>query len=232
MAEQPTDVQEVIETPVEGEETPETESPEGAEETPPTKEQVEQLEKDKKGLTEQLIAQRTKTQVAEAKLNTVSPTPVKEEEEGEKDETEVKVLNILQGEKDKEREGNTVNALEAFQKEHPEFNPENDISGLRMDGLNRKLQQFNMQGLTSVSEILSIYEDAYKLTQENNTSTEEKVDMGEEATIPSATQPPKAADVRLSPEEETIRQEKGWSVEKYLKIKEEHPDIIAPFKNN
>ena len=229
---QPTEVQEtqVEETPVEGEETPETESPESPQETPPVDStEVKQLKEDKKGLVGQLKNLRIKNQQQEVLLQTRPSTPKNGEDEEPEDKTKTTVLNVLQEEKDKERKENSIAALETFQTTHPEFHPENDISGLRMDRLNRKLSTFNMQGLTSVDSILTIYEDAYKLTQESPMPTETPVDMSSEASTPTGTPAPKVTDTRLSPEEEEIRIGKGWTVEKFLDMKEKYPDVISPY---
>ena len=228
MANKPKEVtQETSEAPEVEAQTTETEPVQ--EETPKVEDlqaKIVQLETDKEGMADQLKEQRRKKQEAEALL--VEPKKVEKVIEGE-DETDKKIRLVLAKERDIEVKDNRIKALHKFWEGNPEFNPENDTAGIRMEKVNQVLKsRFNISKSRSVSQLLADYQDAVdymnKGKEENQTDTSDAAD----ASSPTVASTPKVTEGgKLTSEQEKLRKEKGWTVEKYLKLKEKHPDIVV-----
>ncbi len=218
----------------EASETPEVEAPtiekeQVQEETPKVEDlqvEITQLKTDKEGMSEQIIGLRKKKQEAEALL--VEPKKVEKVIEGE-DETDKKIRLALAKERETEVKDNRIKSLHKFWEGNPEFNPENDTAGIRMEKVNQVLKsRFNISKSRSVSQLLTDYQDAVdymnKGKEENQTDTSDAAD----ASSPTVASTPKVTEGgKLTSEQEKLRKEKGWSVEKYLKLKEKHPDIVV-----
>lgn len=197
------------------------------------KKQIEELTEklkreqiDKTGLIEQIKDLRKRAQEAEAKAGVASSEPKGKEEE---DEITKKVYSVIQKEREKEIKENRVKALRIFWRKHPEFNPENDITGLRMQTLNQSLSRLNTSNSRTVEEILADYEDALKISSfaQSSVSFQPVSITGREATTASLPAKPKTAEgIKLTPEQEELRKKKGWSTEKYLEMKAKYPKII------
>ncbi|RLF89002.1 hypothetical protein DRN43_04665 [Thermococci archaeon] len=237
MAEEPKKAGQEPQNPVGESSSPPTKEEGKREEAPPSvevlKKQIEELTEklkkeqvDKAGLIEQIKELRKRAQEAEARAGVTSSEPKREEE---KDEITKKVYSVIQKEREKEIKENRVKALRIFWKKHPEFNPENDITGLRMQTLNQSLSRLNTSNSRTVEEILADYEDALKISPfaQTSASSQPVSITGREATTSSLPAKPKTAEgTRLTPEQEKLRKEKGWSVEKYLEMKAKYPKII------
>ena len=141
------------------------------------------------------------------------------------DATEQKVKEVLRKERETLAKENRLTALHKFWEKHPEFNPENDISGIKMDAVHQKLQRINSSAYT-VEDILGDYEDALKLMEKKETTA--KPNLNQFASTPSGipTNPLETEKSLLTPEQEKLRQAKGWTVKKYLEMKSKHPKII------
>ena len=72
-------------------------------------------------------------------------------------------------------------------------------------------------------QIADLEADLKKVKEERNDTL-----LGSLASTPTPTTPtgPTGPAVELSPEQEKLRKEKGWSIEKYLEMKEKHPSIV------
>ena len=221
------ETQETSETPEVETQTTETELVQ--EETPKVEDlqaKIVQLETDKEGMADQLKEQRRKKQEAEALL--VEPKKVEKVIEGE-DETDKKVRLALAKERETEVKDNRIKALHKFWEGNPEFNPENDIAGVRMDQLNQVLKsRFNVSKSRSVGQLLGDYQDAVDYMNKGKEKTQTDTSNPADASSPAVSTTPKVIEGgKLTSEQEKLRKEKGWSVEKYLKLKEKHPDIVV-----
>lgn len=220
------ELEENPEAPEEGENPEEGEE----EEVEKTSEQLKteniQLEKDKKGLTEQLIVERKKKQEALALARGNKPDDPEEEEEEEKDKKDPEkiVRKVLDENRAKRQKANKLKALHKFWEKNPQFDPENDISGLKMDIVNEALERFNTINSVEVDDILIDYADALKLIKKDE-DVEEDVQLD---TSPGGiTKSIKGKKYSLTPEQDKLRKEKGWTVDKYVEMKFKYPRVIT-----
>ena len=180
---------------------------------------LEREKSDKFGIIEQLKEVRRAKQEAEAKsLGKPEITqPIG-------DVTELKVKEVLKKEREILTQENRVVALHKFWEKHPEFNSENDISGIKMDAVNQKLRRINSSAY-AVDDILQDYEDALQLMTPKNTTVKSNLNPFA-STSPTPTNPLQTDKSLLNPIQEKLRQTKGWTVKKYLEMKAKHPQIV------
>ncbi len=206
------------ETPVEEEETLSVE--ELSEKVKDLEGLLEKERSDKVGIVEQLKEVRRLKQEAEASAM-VQPEP----NQPSQDPTEQKVKEILKRERETLAKENRITALHKFWEKHSEFNPENDISGLKMDVVHQSLKRLNTSAWT-VEDILRDYEDALKLMEKKEAKPSQP-NLNQFATeTPVPTNPLETTKSSLNPAQEKLRKEKGWTVKKYLEMKSKHPTII------
>lgn len=181
---------------------------------------LQKEKEDKKGMESQIIELRKKLQ--EEKVSKSAKT----EEPPKGDDLESKVMSVLFAEKKKEAETNRKKALSSFWEKHPEFNPANDSTGLRGEALMRSLSRLNTANSFTVEDATQDLEDALRLLKrEENKSTD--VDTASFASSPNASGSPKSSkSAKLTPEQEKLRKEKGWTEEKYLQMKAKYPNVI------
>ena len=221
--------QELEENPAtsEEEETSEEGEKEEVEKTPEQlKSENEQLEKDKKGLTEQLISERKKKQEALALARGNKPEDPEKEEEGEKDKKDPEkiVRKVLDENRAKRQEANKLKALHKFWEKNPQFDPENDISGLKMDIVNKALERFNTINSVEVEDILIDYTDVLKLIKKDE-DVEQDVQL--DTSLGGITKTIGGKKYSLTSEQEKLRKEKGWTVDKYVEMKLKYPRVIT-----
>jgi len=188
-----------------------------------------QLELDKIGMEEQIVEQRTKKQEAEALLlgKVEVKEPAKEEEDPEKKEDAASIVNSILNKKEKEtKDKNRISALKKFWTENPEFNPANDVSGVRMGLVNSAMERLNTSKSVSVEEILEDYSDSLKLIRDSKDKRTRDILL--DTSIGGKTKSEvKVEDTRLTPEQEKLRLEKGWTVERYLEMKAKYPRVVT-----
>ena len=192
---------------------------------------VKRLEEDKEGMQSQIIELRKRAREAEfASQHSDEDSDDESEEEDDDDDDPVErvVEKVLQRERAEKRKKNRTTALNRFWKSHPEYHPENDTNGLRMQNLEKTLnRRFNTSSSFEVEDIVQDLEDAHNYLSPEQSNREE-VDISEYA--PTSKTPSASNRVddskRLNTEQERHRKRKGWSVEKYLEMKSKYPDII------
>lgn len=240
MAEEATPQEKV---PVEG--TPAQEPKPGVESTPEeetpkelTQEEVENLQKENEELTGANVALtssvtelRTKLQEERAGNAAAPPveTPPTETPVGQKpDEVKELVLSTLAEERRVAAKENGKKALHKFWEVHPEFNPANDTTGLRAEALDAALKRLNTAGSSTVDEIISDYEDALKLMGQSEKGTTPESVLDAHASSSPVSHPPTSTPGggKLTSKQEKLARDKGWSVEKYLNMKDKYPTVI------
>ena len=186
---------------------------------PTVEELTAQLAETKTGMTEQIKDLRKKLQ--EALLVKPAEQPPTNESDVEK-----AVRQVLEKNRKGEAERNRIDALNRFWISHKEFHPDNDITGLKNEALMASLKRLNTTGNYSTEAILKDFEDAHRLMS-NNQSTQAKSDLNKIASTTSTPGSPTTTEgSKLSPEQEKLRKEKGWTEEKYLKMKAKYPQVI------
>lgn len=124
-------------------------------------------------------------------------------------------------------QANKKAAFEKFVTENKEFHPDNDPTGLRRDALQKKVNQFNTEGLQTVEQFLSVIGDAKKLLlgsdTEVYTSTRKNLDSFPTPKPDPAGRQPEV----LNPKELKLAAMPGNTKEKILKLKAKNPDYLA-----
>lgn len=179
-------------------------------------------------LTEEIKQERIKRSVAEALLEenkkNVPPAP-------EKPLTDDEKLEALVDKKLKEKEAsnavaNKKTAFEKFVTENKEFHPDNDPTGLRRDALQKKVNQFNTEGLATVEEFLSVIGDAKTLLLGNDTTIETSKDKKLDSFPTPKGDPAGKRNEELTPKELKLAQMPGQSKDKILKLKAKNPEYL------
>lgn len=138
------------------------------------------------------------------------------------------VFTILEREKASKAQSNKKEAFESFIKEHKEFDPSNDPTGLKRQALENKLSRFNTSGVVEKGDFYSLIEDAHNLLVSRGTDTK---NSSEEytpytSTTVSVKQPTIVSDKELTPREKELIERNGWTKEKYLKLKTTNPSFL------
>ncbi len=188
--------------------------------------QIEELktqsDKEKEGLVGQIKELRGKLHEAQF-ANKPNPEPNKPVG----DEIEDRIRAVLSKDKEEKITGNRISALRKFYSKHPEFNPENDIAGLRGEALMSTHKRLNTQNSVSEEEILDDLESAYILMNKSLSKKDGESIINQFASNSVFGGKPKVGEEqKLTMEQEKLRKDKGWTVEKYLKMKSKYPKII------
>lgn len=185
--------------------------------------EIKELREKKQLSDAEAVELRKKLEARSAPLNPSDLTPEKIAEM-----TTETVSRILSERETQVSKDNMGTALGSFKAQHPEFHPENDEGGIKMAMLERKLGQFNMSGLKTEKEFLSVLSDARRLV----TNVPEPEGKGDN---PNPLPPNSGGDgsklrevsVTLTPKEwKIIENTFGGDKERYLKIKAKHPDYV------
>ncbi len=174
-----------------------------------------QLEGDKNGMNTQLIELRKKNQELSQTQN-----------EDTDDDVTKKVKEVVSVQRSQDRDRNKDEAFKAFVRKHPEFHTDNDAGGVRQQVLLDAFSRLNTSESFFMSDFVRDYEDSLKLVN-NEQETPDSTPMDEYANTPTISKIPNRADKSpLTPEQDKLREEKGWTVEKYLQMKEKYPKIV------
>lgn len=139
----------------------------------------------------------------------------------------LKVKEILNSEKASDAQANKKAAFEKFVTDDMEFNPENDPTGLKRDALQKKFNQFNTDGLSTVEEFMAVIGDAKTLLKGNDTRLEPSKVKTPYSNVPTPQSKPNGREEEvLSPQEIKLADSTGRTKEELLKIKLKHPDLV------
>ena len=177
--------------------------------------ELDQEKKAKSGLVEELKAERKRRQELEVK----PPEP--------KDEVDLKIQEALKGERDRIAVGNKEIARKVFQEANKEFDSGNDPSGLKMAALEREFNSFNTNELSTIEEFTTVFQRAKRLLSQDS-RPDDSVVVTPDATTPNSPSTPRTrVDSKLSPEEQQVLKQLGWTEERYLKVKLAQPDFVS-----
>ena len=170
----------------------------------------------KLGITEGLLKDKEKEPV-------IDPNHVLTDEEK---------LEVLLDKKLKEKtaldaKANKKAAFEKFVAENKEFNPENDPTGLKRDALQKKVDRFNTEGLTTVDEFLSVIGEAKTLLLGNDKPIEPSREQNLYSNPGKLNNNPSGKkDDELTPKELKLAQQTGKTKEQILKLKLKNPEYL------
>ena len=176
-------------------------------------------EEEKKGLVAQVIDLRKKLQEEKALKAIAPPEPTG-------DDLESKVKSILFLERKTEQEISKKKALREFWGKHPEFNPENDITGVRGEQLMEQFKRLNTSNSSAEDTTKDLEDALYLMRGETQTKVTDTNRFASTSTSGANSTPRETASNKLTAEQEALRKEKGWTVEKYLAMKAKYPAVV------
>jgi hypothetical protein len=194
-----------------------------------TPEQIELIIKErdeallaKKGMTEELIAERKKKQEALALAESL-----KKSEEPQTD-VEKLIEAKLKEREDVEARFAADQAWNEFVADNKEFAPESDTTGLRAEALKREFNRFNLTGAKKKEEFLSALRDAKRLLKNEDKRDNENP----YASAPrSGTTPIVTDEASLSSAERATMKRLGWTLQKFNEQKLKHPELFSSVFN-
>lgn len=191
---------------------------------------AEQLAQEKEGVVNEMKELRTKKQELEALLQ----EELKGKSTGTPDTAAIireELSKVLGEERSKQIEMTRAEFEEKFKSSNPEFQPSNDVGGLKWNAFKATLNRFNLSGLTRESDFESVYKDAMRLTKDSKPASPSNNPYA----FSPASRSSSASSVPendISFEEQKVIDGLGWTKEKYLKIKASQPGLIRGlFKN-
>jgi len=196
-----------------------------------TAEKIAELESKAK-LAEQLAAEKAKAEdalngvVEELKELRVKNREQKPQENNNVDneaKTRELLLNILNEERSKQSEMNRTEFEERFKSSNPEFQPANDIGGIKWNAFKQTLNRFNLSNVSG-SDLEKTYKDALRLMRDTNDDSKNNANSFSPAS--RGTNQRQVTDNDLLQEEIDLMNSVGWTKEKYLKLKASQPDYV------
>lgn len=187
------------------------------------KEAEEAFEKAKKGLTEDLLAERQRRKAAEEEMerNRKSPEPA-----SENDDPKEVFKKLLTEKEQEEAKLARERSLEKFRESVREFSKENDEAGIVFSKFENELKKFNLDGLKSEQDFMARYKDVYDyMNRKQSTPTPDSSFYQGSPKGPGSSAPEGDSDP-LSDVEKKVLERLGWTKEKYLQQKAKHPDFV------
>lgn len=197
-----------------------------------TTQKIAKLEEEKSNLVGELQEDRKARQELKEKIGVLETklTEKGETANPEDTKTEEVVEKILAAKDASRAKNNKVIALEKFVTENKEFHPDNDTGGIRRAALEEKLARFSTDGMTEIEDFNSVIRDAEALLGRIDTTpktpTETEVANPYSSTSQSTITPQLAPDKDLTPKEQKIMEQAGFTKEKYLEIKAKNPSLV------
>jgi len=196
-----------------------------------TAEKIAELESKAK-LAAQLAAEKAKAEdalngvVEELKELRVKNREQKPQENNNVDneaKTRELLLNILNEGRSKQSEMNRTEFEERFKSSNPEFQPANDIGGIKWNAFKQTLNRFNLSNVSG-SDLEKTYKDALRLMRDTNDDSKNNANSFSPAS--RGTNQRQVTDNDLLQEEIDLMNSVGWTKEKYLKLKASQPDYV------
>lgn len=187
-------------------------------------ERVATLEQDKVNVVEEMTGLRKKNQTLTAELQTALDG--KKEVVETNDDIDSKVKAILEEDSKKKAVKNRGTAVGTFQNKCKEFHPDNDPGGAKMSLLEEKVKLFNSEGLIEEKEFVSLYERAMLHIPKKTVENKETISNPFTSTPQGGGSPSVAENNQISSVERKLIQSKGWTEERYLKLKNKQPRFI------
>jgi hypothetical protein len=199
------------------------------------KSKIAQLESEKSNLVDELKGDRSKNRDAlTAKESEIEDLKVLLTQAIEKNNSapteDEKIANVVRAVlnegKQEDAAKNKKAAFDKFVAEHTEYHPDNDAGGLKLKALEKEFSSFNTTGIVSIDDFVAVVGKAERLLRDTDTSRQT-----ETITVPSTPAPsvaPRSTVVdKISPSERAVIERNGWTEERYLKLKDSNPDLVA-----
>lgn len=194
---------------------------------------IEELEKINSGLVEEIKGDRKKRQGLEEDIETLKTTVTQSVKAATSNPEESKIQSVVEevlktNDASRAKQNKTV-AFGKFIADNKEFHPDNDPTGIKKEALERKLKSFNTEGITEVEDFVKVIGDAKTLLGQDTgskTTSDEEVKNPYSSTSKSTPSPTEAQDKDLSPKEQKLIKQAGFTKEAYLALKAKQPSFI------
>jgi hypothetical protein len=187
---------------------------------------LDEMKQTNENLVAELKDLRTKKQEAEQAALALLETPPDEKKEGEFDADKA-VEEALAKRERQSLESYLKDAEAKLRSSKSDISTDNDPGDIKFNAYKRVLSKFNIQGVKTKDEIDELLLDAYDFYKRKESKQDESKlnDFGGTKNN-SFVKPDDTSLFGLSKSEQEIISEKGWSKEKYLKLKEKQPQFI------
>lgn len=169
---------------------------------------------------ESLKEKLAKDKVVESTVKDINPTTV--------EEITRQTLAAALAERDAETTKTASNtAMSTFVNSHKEFHPDNDVGGIKMAALEKKLAMFNTSGLRNESDFRNVLEEASRLISSTEVKEQPSNPTVTEPTGSGAAVPKESQEDKLTSQElQIIDRVFDGNRERYIKQKAKRPDYV------
>jgi hypothetical protein len=180
-----------------------------------TVEEIKEMRKRKQELEAEKLALEAKLKPAETTPTTSTPDIDKLLEEKLNEKLTLKDREAVKLEEEL--------AMKEFIARNPEFAPETDTSGLRLETFKKELNRFNTAGARTKEDFLSVMQDAISLMYRKE--NREYRNPYESSPSRSGGSNHVADTASLTPRETETMKRMGWDAKKMLEMKMKHPEL-------
>lgn len=147
------------------------------------------------------------------------------------EDVDKKIVEALQAREREDADRNWSKAQELFIAKNKEFHPDNDPGGVKKAALDRELKLLNRNGLTTIEDLTTILDKAKILATSNVASPVVQVRI--DPSLPASHPDPKSTDAsNLTPKEQRLIEQMGWTQERYLKLKAKDSSFVEKTLRN
>lgn len=137
------------------------------------------------------------------------------------------VMSVLNEKDASSAEANKQAALAKFISENKEYHPDNDVSGLKLDALKKKMSRFNTQGLKSLDDFYSVIKESNILLGRDNSQEASKEIENPYSDSPKIDVSAKKMEISdLSDKEKELVKRGTVSKEKLQELREKKPEFL------
>lgn len=195
------------------------------------KAEIAKLESDKQGLVGETQDLRKSRQEKDEEIATLKAALVAAAEKNQANPEEQKIAEVVARVLSKEKEQSAVTNREAaftkFVAENKEYHPDNDPGGLKLSALKKEFEGFNTTGLVATEDFVAVIGKANALLRGTDTSRQTPTDTNPySSTTSTPAAPVVKTESKLSPEEQKLVADNGWTEDQFLKLKAKMPDMI------
>lgn len=183
---------------------------------------IEKQEETINNLISEIQELRTKKTEAEKAAEELLKAPKEDD-----DETQKAVNKALELREQKQIESFRQQAEQEFRNSKSDIHPENDAAGIKFNAFKRELSKFSFDGLQTKQEFIERLNEVYDFYKRKNPTEDNGSKLNKFGGTPeSKTIKADESNLNLSKSEVDFITDKGWSKERYLKLKDKQPEFI------
>lgn len=195
---------------------------------------IAELESDKAKLVSEIQAERAKKQAAEEAKRLAEeelkkkevPAPTVDDSDPEKI-----VVRVLEKKEQEAAKTALEEAKADLKRMYNEFSQDTDAGGILFSKFENELSKFNLSGLRTKEQFLNRFKEVYEFMNRTKKSVDTKPNF-HPGTPQFGSDAPAIDGATLSDAEMKVIQEQGITKERYLKIKEKHPNFVQSLLKN